>query len=636
MQYLKSITIWAIIFGFLGCAYYNTLFNAQARYDDGMKKIEQSSDKVITSEIKNDFQAAIDKCWKLINIYSDSSKYADDALLIIGKSHYQMEDYVKAERFLGQFVDRYKNSDLIVQAYLWLGMSCIELEKYDDALENFKRVLDKDYSDDLNARAYLNSGLVYLKQKNYDQARKQLAEVFDLTSDDEIQGNAQFLIAETYFEEGNFVESTPNFAKVLEYDAPVDLLFRSILKKVDGYRNLGDYDQAISTLDSVSTETKFLYKKSVVLALIGNYYELQGNIPEASDMYHDVLERYPRSEGSAMAAYGLGKLEEFVYSDFDSAKSFYQKVPQEFRNSEFKDDADERVKILTLYQKIERDIMTDLTELNELEEVSEEESEPAQEDSSDTTAQESPVNGQRNSRQQPKKKSASEIKKSLEKNIFEKAEFFLLTLARYDSAEVTYNKFIKISDDSILVPKAQYALYYIYAHELNSPQKADSIKEIILNKYPLSPYADFFNAKHKVNENDVKEVSPYQSLYLRGEEMISNQRYRNAIDLFNQIAEQDSGSLLAEKARYATAWIYENKLKDIQNAITAYKTLAKEYPNTEAGKIAQDKIKVPAEKNVDTSATNPDSTESVDKSALIPSSPDKQDDRTDNNRDNHE
>ena len=293
-------------------------------------------------------------------------------------------------------------------------MSCIELEKYDDALENFKRVLDKDYSDDLNARAYLNSGLVYLKQKNYDQARKQLAEVFDLTSDDEIQGNAQFLIAETYFEEGNFVESTPNFAKVLEYDAPVDLLFRSILKKVDGYRNLGDYDQAISTLDSVSTETKFLYKKSVVLALIGNYYELQGNIPEASDMYHDVLERYPRSEGSAMAAYGLGKLEEFVYSDFDSAKSFYQKVPQEFRNSEFKDDADERVKILTLYQKIERDIMTDLTELNELEEVSEEESEPAQEDSSDTTAQESPVNGQRNSRQQPKKKSASEIKKSLE------------------------------------------------------------------------------------------------------------------------------------------------------------------------------------------------------------------------------
>ena len=130
MQYLKSITIWAIIFGFLGCAYYNTLFNAQARYDDGMKKIEQSSDKVITSEIKNDFQAAIDKCWKLINIYSDSSKYADDALLIIGKSHYQMEDYVKAERFLGQFVDRYKNSDLIVQAYLWLGMSCIELEKW--------------------------------------------------------------------------------------------------------------------------------------------------------------------------------------------------------------------------------------------------------------------------------------------------------------------------------------------------------------------------------------------------------------------------------------------------------------------------------------------------------------------------
>ena len=633
MLHFKLLIICMSVFSFVSCAYYNTLFNAQARYDDGIKKLEQSSDKMITSEIRNDFQAAIDKCWKLINIYSDSSTYADDALLLIGKSNYQMEDYVKAERFLGQFVDRYKSSDLITQAYLWLGMSCIELEKYDEALDNFKKVLDKDFSDDLNARAYLNSGLVYLKQKNFDQARKQLAEVFNLTSDDEIQGNAQFLIGETYFEEGDFVESTPNFAKVLEYDAPVDLLFRSILKKVEGYRNLGDYDQAISTLDSVSTETKFLYKKSVVLSLIGNYYELQDRLPEATEMYHDVLERYSRTEGSAIAAYSLGKLEEFVYSDFDSAKSLYQKVGQEFRNSEYKDDADERVKILTSYEKIERDIKTDLTELNDLAEVSDEEIEQAQEDSSDITAIETTINRQRNGKPQPKKRSESEIKKSLEKNIFAKAEFFLLTLARYDSAEVTYNKFIKISEDSILVPKAQYALYYIYAHELNSPQKADSIKKIILNKYPLSPYADFFNEHNKVKENEVKEISPYQSLYLQGEAMISNERYHNAIDLFNQIAEQDSGSLLAEKARYVAAWIYENKLKDIKSAITAYTTLAKEYPNTKAGKIAQDKIKVPADKTVDTSAANSDSTESVDKSAVMPS-PDKQVDETDKNGDN--
>ena len=172
MHHLKIIIFSIFAITFVSCAYYNTLFNAETRYDAGIKKIEESKDKKISSEISADFQAAIDKCWKLLNIYSDSSRYADDALLIISKSHYHIKDYVKSERFLSQFVDRYRDSDMIAEAYLWLGMSLIELDKDDDALINLNKVLIEDDSDDLNARAYLNMGRVFIKQENYDQARK--------------------------------------------------------------------------------------------------------------------------------------------------------------------------------------------------------------------------------------------------------------------------------------------------------------------------------------------------------------------------------------------------------------------------------------------------------------------------------
>jgi len=612
----KSFFIYLFIITLFGCAYYNTLFNAQAKYESGIDKIEGSKDKIITSEIKKDFQDAIDKCWKLLNIYGDSSKYADDALLLIGKSHYNMEDYVKSERFLAQFVDRYRNSDLITEAYLWLGMSLIELDKNDEAIEYLNMVLAKDESDDLNARAYLNIGRVHIKRENYEQARKELTEVFDLTRIDQYHGEAQFLIADSYFLESNYKESIANYEKVLEYDASIDLLFRAILRIVDSYIYLDQYDQAILTLESISTETKFLHKKSVILAIIGNCYKDQGKAIEATEIYTDILETYPRTEGSAIAAYGMGQLMQFAYADLDSAKGLYQRVGKEYKDSEYKVDADKMVRLITSYQKIEANIAKDLLDLANLiaepeegdgdEADQEEEIEVAEDSSNVDQARDS--RNVKNKGQKPKtNRTESEIRISLQKNNFAKAEFFLLTLSSYDSAAAGYAKFIQSSSDSVLVPKAQYALYYIYGYELNRQDLADSVKQIILDEYPESPYASFLTSKDNSIDEEKQQDTPYKYVYLQGEAMISNARYPEAIDFFNQIAVEDSGSELAQKARYAAAWIYENKLEDITNAIDAYTVLATEYPNTEAGKIAKNKIKIPVIDEVDSLGVEQDS-----------------------------
>ena len=55
----------------------------------------------------------------------------------------------------------------------------------------------------------------------------------------------------------------------------------------------------------------------------------------------------------------------------------------------------------------------------------------------------------------------------------------------------------------------------------------------------------------------------------------------------------DSGSIWAQKSRFATAYIYENYLYDTDGAVESYIILAKEYPATEQGKIALYKIKEP-------------------------------------------
>jgi len=181
------------------------------------------------------------------------------------------------------------------------------------------------------------------------------------------------------------------------------------------------------------------------------------------------------------------------------------------------------------------------------------------------------------------------------------AEFFLLALADYDSAIAAYSNFIIMSEDSILVPKAHYALYYIYGYELNNSVKSDSIKDKILYEYPSSAYANYFRGQDESEIVSEEEESPYKYLYLQGESLISDGQYYDAIDIFTQIAVEDSGSKIAQKARYSNAWIYEKKLDDIPSAVHAYTLVAEEYPNTEMGKIAKDKIKIPVEETVTTS-----------------------------------
>jgi tetratricopeptide (TPR) repeat protein len=605
----KLLVLYLMIISFFGCAYFNILFNAESKYDAGIKKIEESKDKKITSEIRNDFQAAIDKCWKLLNIYSDSSKYADDALLIIGKSHYHLQEYVKSERFLAQFVDRYRNSSMISEAYLWHGMSLIELDRDQEALESLNRVLADDESDELNARAYISLGRIYLKQENWDQARKQFIEVFEITGNDQFLGESQFLIGESYYLEKNYNESITNYKEVMELNASVDLLFRAGLRIVDSYLYMDQYDQAILTLESISSESKFLHKKSVVLSIIGNCYKDQGMFIEATEIYDDVLYTYPRTEGSASAAYGLGQLMEFAYSDLDSAKNLYLRVGKEYRESEYKADADSRVKVITSYQKIIANIEKDLTELQNLA-IDAEEQDSVDEELPVEDVEEENRNGRKNDKKpQPKsKRTESEIRISLQRHYFSKAEFFLLSLSNYDSAAAGYASFIQVSEDSLLVPKAHYALYYIYGYELNDQVKADSLKQIILSDYPDSPYAHFLTTQDGTFKEQEEQESPYKFLYLQGEAMMSDERYLEAIDYFNQIAEEDSGSDLAQKARYATAWIYENKMEDVENAVSAYAVLAEEYPNSDAGRIAINKIKVPVQVEMDSTEVLQDST----------------------------
>ena len=233
-----------------------------------------------------------------------------------------------------------------------------------------------------------------------------------------LEARAQFLTAETYFDEKNYSAAAENFDRVSEFNTTIDFLFDAFMRRIDCMLELDQEDQAIALLEENSTNNKFLNKNSVLRARIGDILKDQGKFIEATEEYEDVLRIYPRTEGSAIAAYGMAQLMEFTYFALDSAKSLYQRVAREYRQSDLIEYAEERSRLLDQYKKIQDTIKRDLDDLEKMQHFEPDSTlEVTEEAGPDKSSDRADIN---NVQRKPTIRTMEEILASLEKNKFAK------------------------------------------------------------------------------------------------------------------------------------------------------------------------------------------------------------------------
>ncbi len=624
----------------VGCAYYNTFFNAKMNYKQALEKQKNTqSNRRISGDIKQKYQKAIDKSWKLIKVYGDSNEYADDALLLIGKAYYQLQEYTKAERTLSQFLLKYFKSEHIPEVKLWLARTYIAQERKDDALNILNELLAQKLERRLAAEAFYILGELYYEQEDYEEAIKFLTRSVEVTKDDEMKGNALFMIGEAYYSIDEYENAIDNYDKLTKLDIPPVREYEALAKKIESLIELEKYDEAEIILKKMLSSPRFKKQFSLIETRLANLYEIQGQVDLARDYYYEIIKKYPRSEGAALSNYYLGQLYEYEYANFDSAKVYYEKVKNLKSRPEAMQDARKKVKLLKEYLKIRDQLRKDYADLIKIErgdsvltdsvEVADDSVAVNPKNQKQTQAptfydvaeekQKMQDTGKQNEfiqsgkelskedslklakkkkkiKKKPKKvlvsRNPEEVNKSFKKYSFAKGEYFLLKYQNYDSAAASYNKFIKLFDDSVLTPKAYYALYFIYNNLKQDSIKADSIKQLIISKYPNTIYGK--KLRGIVDEKvQVEEVSQSKTLYRQAEDLMENKKYDQALKIFRSVAAQDSGSIWAQKSRYAIAYIYEKYLNDIDKAVKAYTEIVKEYPKSKFAIIAKKKIAPP-------------------------------------------
>ena len=341
------------------CAYYNTLFNAKKSYNAGIKIIQKEPEKQSHPNANKYFQDTIDKCWKLIELYSDQSKYADDALLYIVKSEYYLANYAQARSHASQFLLKYPDSKLIPEANLWYGKLLLKDNKIEEGKEYLNRIINLSKESQLRAEAFYELGNLAFENEDYAEAITQFEQALDENISKQYAAFINFYLGESYFEQGQFKDAIKQYKKVEKFSPSLDVEYKTKFHLGKSYIEQGEYNNARNLFRKMLTAPRFKGFIPSIKAEMARIYYLEKKLDEALDLYKEVVRARVSSVGTAKASFSLAKIYEYDILNVDSAVYYYGEVRKIYARFDSVEIAEDKFYFLSELKKIRDGIKRD-------------------------------------------------------------------------------------------------------------------------------------------------------------------------------------------------------------------------------------------------------------------------------------
>ncbi|MGB9720274.1 MAG: tetratricopeptide repeat protein [bacterium] len=359
-----------------GCAYFNTFYNAQNYFHQGMKTVTNDTLK-FDSEL---FDKTIEKCASVIVKYPES-RYVDDALFMMGASYYYKGDYVRALEKLDFLVTNFPGSKFYDDAMYYMGLAYYKSEKFSKAIIAFKEsgrfkyfrkkantMLCYAYYRDRNYADLMNTANLLLKEKlsrkeklmilnilseaeyavkDFDSALKTYNEIIPLEQNADEKKKIKIKIASVYLDMNEF-EKCKSFLEN-EYDPEFRLLLAELNFRMNNVEeakhiyleikevNLQDYSaKAYYALGQIaekedSAELAIAYYDSLTTKATG---DLLIKAKARSEILKKILDLTNKTEELDKAQFSLGELYFVELNDIPKAMAHYENVYKSYPKSE--------------------------------------------------------------------------------------------------------------------------------------------------------------------------------------------------------------------------------------------------------------------------------------------------------------
>jgi TolA-binding protein len=335
---------------FSSCVYYNTLYNAEKKFKDAEKnqfypskrtnprnikiepnRAEKPTEPQISVTDKSLYKAAIEKATKVI-VYHPKSKYVDDALWIIGKSRYNITEYIASDKKLKELAIRFPDSKYADDANYYIGMGHFWMQKYDIALEAFNEIIetkDTEYKDDAS---FMIAYIGFLKE-NYNDAINSFEGLLKTYPNSDSAATSQYFIGACQDSLGEYLDALNAYFLVKNYGPSHELYFDAHYAYGSTAYKADSIELGMSIFSDLLKKERYFQKSSIIHLKLAKGLFLQGNIEDAESEYLKVIEQFPKTNQSAEAYYQLGSIYQDAKDDLDAAKQYFNDATKEKRGS---------------------------------------------------------------------------------------------------------------------------------------------------------------------------------------------------------------------------------------------------------------------------------------------------------------
>jgi TolA-binding protein len=539
----NKLQIIFILFSFfLSCTYYNTFYNAKRSFKEGEDAQKRSAPGVKSSAAETKYEEAIKKASKVLTFHP-KSKWVDDALFLIGRAYYNMEEYAKAERKFKELLASFPKSKLAEECRYYMSLCQYKSGSEEDAVQSLQSIVESEKADKKKrAEAAFMLGEIYSGREEYDDAIANYRHLVENYQKDTLAPVAQARIGESFWLKEDYAEAKQAFVQVEKYHPKSDDLFESRFRSGECCYSLGEFEEGMDIFTRLSKETGDSEKLPAVKLKIVEGILLSGNTDEAIKEYEDIIEDYTKTEHSARALYQLGIIHQEKFGDLKKAKEMFDSCKTESPRSEIAQEALSRSANISKVEEYQKELSEAETEKHG-------------------------------------------------RALFLLAELYLTKMNQPDSALTEY---LALADN---YPESEYAAQSLYAAAWildNIKKDAAQAKEMyqrILTEYPATDYsepaADFLGLSHESIQVDTPERE-----YIEAERMLLEyENVDSALLLYNAIIERFPQSSYAGEAAYAVAWITEHYANPGDSTVAlAYQKVIDQYPNSEQADAARIKL----------------------------------------------
>ncbi|MEM7789514.1 MAG: tetratricopeptide repeat protein, partial [Bacteroidota bacterium] len=340
-------------------AYYNTYYNATQKLDEGERSLERGDAPVDRNVLVSvfpatpasggsggPFQEAIDKSAELLR-NRPTSKWADDALLVIGKAYFYQRNFVGAEQKFRETLAAAALSDdrrLGDEARFWLGRTFASADRYDDGVATLEEGLIAEGGDRRwTSRMRLALGELYARAGRWDEAAEALREGAPEVGDADLAARAYVLLGQVEEQAERFEDAAQAYDQALRSRPVYELAFaaevsRALVLGLDA----GRPEAGLDIVERMQRDDKHYARRGELALVRARLLAADARPREAEEQYLDVLYDEELAAGSVrpQAHFRLGEFVRDVRQDyvrasahFDTAATGYREPPATERPS---------------------------------------------------------------------------------------------------------------------------------------------------------------------------------------------------------------------------------------------------------------------------------------------------------------